>query len=368
MSDIKILITEDEAIVARDIANRLRKMGYEVTDIVDSGEAAIASVLAIQPDLILMDIMLHGDMDGVETAERISEIANIPVVYLTAYADHETLKRAKATIPFGYILKPFKGKELQATIEIALSRHQAEQAMQKAIESQRRENQAMSERKSQYLSIVSHEFRTPLSVIKLAADVLQYQSHNLTEEKKLKRFKSIQLAVNNIDQLLKDVLAMDQTEASSLKFSPTPFDLVSFCSDLVETFQASTIKHVLVFKNEGFDAGKFPLFDERLVWHTLNNLISNAIKYSPQGGTISLTLICQEDRVQIHLQDQGIGIPSQDLHGLFEPFQRASNVGKIPGTGLGLAIAKQCVDLHGGDVLVESEEGKGTKLMITLPL
>lgn len=368
MSNIKILITEDEAIVARDIANRLRRMGYEITDIVDSGEAAIASVLAAQPDLILMDIMLQGDMDGVETVEKINDIASIPVVYLTAYADNETLKRAKATIPFGYILKPFKEKELQATIEIALSRHQAEQAMQGVLKSQYQENQANIERKSRYLSIVSHEFRTPLSVIKLAVDVLQYQSHNLTEEKKAKRFKSIQFAVDNIDQLLKDVVAMDQTNASSLKFSPTLFDLVSFCSDLVETFQASTSKHVLVFKNEGFDAGKFTSFDERLIWHILNNLLSNAIKYSPLGGTISLTLIYQEDRVQIQVQDQGIGIPLQDQINLFEPFERASNVGNISGTGLGLAIAKQCVDLHGGDILVESAEGKGTKLMITLPL
>lgn len=371
MPEVKILITEDESVVARDLASRLQKMGYVITEIVDSGKSAIESVLRDQPDLILMDIMLQGEIDGIDTAAKIQAIAKIPIVYLTAFADRETLKRAKATHPFGYILKPFKEKELQVTLEIALSRHQAEVELQKTFEveyqAQIQEKQAEITRKSQYLSMLSHDFRTPLSIVKLAAEVLQHPSQNLTEEKKQKRLRSIQSAVTNMDQLLSDVLAMEQTDAASLKFSPACLDLVAFCRDLVETFQSLTNQNTLIFASS-LPENAMPSLDEQLLWHLLNNLLSNAIKYSPQGGNIWLNLSSSDREICIQVEDQGIGIPLEHRANLFKPFQRADNVGKIPGTGLGLAISKQCVDLHQGQISVESEEGKGTKFTITLPI
>lgn len=126
MSNSKILIVEDEAVVSLDISRRLEKMGYEVVGRVASGEEALAIAQETSPDLVLMDINLQGEMDGIETAEQIYEQAQIPVIYLTAYAGESTLQRAKQTKPYGYILKPFKERELRAAIEIALSRHQAE--------------------------------------------------------------------------------------------------------------------------------------------------------------------------------------------------------------------------------------------------
>jgi len=122
----KILIVEDEAVVSLDLARRLEKMGYEVVGRVGSGEDAIALVEQTPPDLILMDINLQGDLDGIETAERLHENFSIPVVYLTAYAGESTLQRAKQTYPYGYILKPFKERELRATIEIAIARRHRE--------------------------------------------------------------------------------------------------------------------------------------------------------------------------------------------------------------------------------------------------
>ncbi|HEX3036850.1 MAG TPA: response regulator [Thermodesulfobacteriota bacterium] len=118
-----ILIVEDEGLVARNIRNRLKKLGYEVAALVSSGEEAICKVEEMQPDLVLMDIVLEGDMDGVEAAKQICSRFNIPVVYLTSYADNDTLERAKMTEPFGYILKPFEIKELHSSIEIALRKH-----------------------------------------------------------------------------------------------------------------------------------------------------------------------------------------------------------------------------------------------------
>jgi PAS domain S-box-containing protein/putative nucleotidyltransferase with HDIG domain len=129
MSKIRILVVEDESLVARDIQNMLRSLGYEVTGIVASGELAIQKAAASTPDLVLMDIVLKGDIDGIAAAERLWEEYGIPVIYLTAYADDTTFERAKLTKPFGYLLKPFEERELQTTIEMALYKSKMERRL-----------------------------------------------------------------------------------------------------------------------------------------------------------------------------------------------------------------------------------------------
>jgi len=134
MSKIRILVVEDEAIVAQDLKISLENLGYEIPAIAASGEEAIESALALSPDLVLMDIMLQGDMDGIEAVSSIRKEIDLPVIYLTAYADEDTLKRAKITIPLGYILKPFDEKELHTAIEIGLYKHQMELKLKKSKE------------------------------------------------------------------------------------------------------------------------------------------------------------------------------------------------------------------------------------------
>lgn len=122
----RIMIVEDESIVALDIRNRLKILGYEVAGVFASGEEAVEKAGEVSPDLVLMDIMLKGEMDGIDTADRISERQRVPFIYLTAYADEKTLKRAKSTGPFGYIIKPFEDRELKLSIEMALYKHSLE--------------------------------------------------------------------------------------------------------------------------------------------------------------------------------------------------------------------------------------------------
>ena len=124
MSKTRIMVVEDESVVAIDIGQRLETLGYEVTDIVSSGEKAIEKARENQPDLILMDIVLKGKIDGIEAAQEIYNKYNIPVVYLTAYSDEKTLERAKQTGPFGYIIKPFEDRELHSVIEVGLYKHE----------------------------------------------------------------------------------------------------------------------------------------------------------------------------------------------------------------------------------------------------
>jgi two-component system, response regulator PdtaR len=126
MDKARILVVEDEAIVAMDIADTLRNIGHEVTDTVPSGEQAIASTKENRPDVILMDIGLKGEMDGIETAEKIRSQYCIPVIFLTAYADEKTLERAKITAPCGYLTKPFEETDLRIAVEVGLYRAKLE--------------------------------------------------------------------------------------------------------------------------------------------------------------------------------------------------------------------------------------------------
>jgi len=134
MTMITILIVEDEGIVAEEIKSRLRHRGYEVTAIVASGEDAVAKAEEARPDLVLMDIKLRGEMDGIEAAKEIRSRFDIPVIYLTAYADEDTLHRAKVTEPFGYILKPFEERELHTSIEMGLYKHKMEKKLRESEE------------------------------------------------------------------------------------------------------------------------------------------------------------------------------------------------------------------------------------------
>ncbi|MCK4417132.1 MAG: response regulator [Candidatus Latescibacteria bacterium] len=132
MAEVQILVVEDEGIVAKDIQNTLEKLGYAVPAVAYSGGEAVKKAAETHPDLVLMDIVLRGDMDGVEAAEQIRSRTNIPVVYLTAYADEKTLQRAKITEPYGYILKPFEERELHVAIEVALYKHKMEEKLKQS--------------------------------------------------------------------------------------------------------------------------------------------------------------------------------------------------------------------------------------------
>ncbi len=130
---IKILLVEDESVISKDIEKSLEKLGYTVPSIVPSGERAIIEAGKINPNMVLMDIVLQGEMDGIKAAEIIRSRFNIPVIYLTAYADEKMLQRAKLTEPFGYIIKPFEDRELHITIELALYRHKSEMEREKLL-------------------------------------------------------------------------------------------------------------------------------------------------------------------------------------------------------------------------------------------
>lgn len=226
--------------------------------------------------------------------------------------------------------------------------------------------------KSRFVSITSHEFRTPLTTIMSTAELLEH--YEWTKEEEVEQLHLIQDAVKHMLHLLEDLLFIGTADAGQLQFNPEPLDLKEFCGDLVaEIQQGKSLKpsprgsqHSLTFISP--ERTLLACLDKKLLRQLLSNLLFNAIKYSPSGGTVQFELCCQGDKAIFQVQDQGIGIPKEEQPRLFEFFYRAKNVGAIGGTGLGLAIVKQCVDLHGGAIAIDSEVGVGTRFTVTLPL
>ncbi|MGB7443404.1 MAG: HAMP domain-containing sensor histidine kinase, partial [Coleofasciculaceae cyanobacterium] len=250
-------------------------------------------------------------------------------------------------------------EQLQA--EIA-QRQQAEVELLKALAKEQELNQL----KSSFVNTTSHEFRTPLTTIMAAAELLESYSDRWNKEKRTVYFQRIISNVQHLTQLLDEVLIIGKAEAGKLSCQPAPLDVAELCHSLVEEFQLGIGKqHNIVFSSQGeYHQAEM---DKKLLRHILSNLLSNAIKYSPQGSTVNFKITCQEQKVIFQVQDQGIGIPEKDQESLFEMFHRGGNVGNISGTGLGLAIVKKSVDSHCGEVTLNSERGKGTTFTVTIP-
>ncbi|MBW4526386.1 MAG: PAS domain S-box protein [Phormidium tanganyikae FI6-MK23] len=244
-------------------------------------------------------------------------------------------------------------------------RKQAEAEMRKALEKERE----LSDLKSNFVTTVSHEFRTPLSTILSSADMLEFYSGECSIEKQLEHIQRIQAASLNMKDLLSDVLVLERAEAKKVKFEPAPLNVLTFCEDLVDEMRINDQnQHQLIFEPET----KLPeirgYMDAKLMRQILTNLLSNALKYSPVGSTVFFRLRHDQANVYFEVQDQGIGIPASDQTRLFEAFHRAANVGMISGNGLGLAIVKQSIEFHQGDIAFSSRENEGTIVQVALPL
>ena len=221
--------------------------------------------------------------------------------------------------------------------------------------------------KTRFFSMASHEFRTPLSTVLAAAQVLESSlDTQQNTEKELRNLHRIQASVKDMVQLLDDILTINRAEMGKLAYNPRPLNLKSYCQDLIEDMQLSADpQHRLVFIWNGTPYSV--KLDDKLLRSILSNLVTNAIKYSPKGGNIWLYLKFGLDHVEIIVKDKGIGIPVEDQKHLFEPFHRGKNVRSIPGAGLGLIVAKKYVDLHRGTLDITSQVGIGTTCKITFP-
>jgi signal transduction histidine kinase len=307
------------------------------------------------------------DLDGMDLGGAVRHRYGLPVVYVLADASAAGLAQTEMTAPYGYLLPPFQPQAMHLTLTTALARSGADRQMQDKL----RKYEEQAALKSRFVAVASHEFRNPLNAILFSSELLQRYGGEVTPTKRDTYFDRIHTSVKRISHLLDNVLTIGESDAGQLKFTPQPLDIVAFCEEVIAELEpAGTSKIEFIAPADSVDLQSAPdgEFDEKLLRHILSNLISNAIKYSPQGQPIQFALTLRQREAQFVITDHGIGISQHDQAQLFTSFHRGSNARSIPGTGLGLSIVKQCVELHGGQIAVESVIDEGSRFTVTLPL
>lgn len=268
-------------------------------------------------------------------------------------------------LPVDIALSSFAEKEqtgLVFSLRDITEQKQLEYELREAFQRQKE----LIELKTRFVSMVSHEYRTPLAAIMTSSTILQDYNDRLTDERRKAHFSTIQTQVHRLTDLLEQVLQINKAESVGLELNREIIDIVAFCRELVENMHQLNGQRRIEFIVLGQPV--LVNADMKLIRQIINNLMSNALKYSPAEGTIWVTLSFEAEQLLLEVQDEGIGIPKEDQEQLFTMYHRAKNVGDIQGTGLGLVIIKQAVEAHEGTISVESQVGKGTTFQIALPL
>jgi PAS domain S-box-containing protein len=248
----------------------------------------------------------------------------------------------------------------------ALDITERKQAEQELLRTLAREKE-LSELKSNFVSLVSHEFRTPLGIISTSSEILRDYLSELPEAERRRHLDSIARNTRRMSDLMEEVLVIGQLDAGKMAFDPAPLDLAAFCRRLVDEVLSATNRVCPINVTLGSllaDASA----DARLLRHMLTNLLANAVKYSEPGVAVDFMVARDGTEAIFTIRDRGIGIPDGDQKRLFNAFQRGGNVGARHGTGLGLVIVKRCVDLQGGRLQLTSKTAEGTVVTVRVPV
>jgi len=367
---IKILVIEDEEQIRTEVMDWLMFEDYEVFG-ASNGRQGVEIAVQELPDLIISDIAMP-EMDGYEVLLEVRSdprLGDIPFIFVTASAERESVRRGMAMGADDYITKPFTHSELMSAVNARLKKFHAQQAkiedhldvVYSALEHEREQRLL----KSRMVAMFSHDFRNPLSVILSSANLMLDYDDKLTPDRRHKKLKRIVASTHLLMRMIDEMLLLAEMEDDQYAPSPEAIHLSHFVEDVVEDFidihnETHNIHYESSVTGETY-------IDPDLVRQIVANLVSNATKYSPPNSNILVKLIATDISIDLFVQDEGIGIPQQDLDNLFEPFHRAENAKQFKGTGLGLAIVKQAVDMCNAQVKVTSKVGKGSIFQVCFP-
>jgi PAS domain S-box-containing protein len=315
--------------------------------------------LNLRQEVVNLLDLLHPD-DAMQIRARVEQalVAEIPL-QVEARSRHRSKEDQHMELSFGSI----PGDGLVSTIHDITARKQAEAVLQKALDKEKE----VAEAKSRFVSIASHEFRTPLTAISMAAESLFAYLERLSREQIDRKLSMIRDNVLFMTAIMDDVLQLAKVQSSHLEVKPRLSDLDTLCQAVIEEFSSHSDEQNRIT----YTSNRSPLnavFDERLMRQAITNLISNALKYSSNDKPIRISLAGTSSEILFSITDEGIGIPASDLERLFEPFHRGGNTETIKGTGLGLSITKQIIELHRGQLRVDSQVGNGTTFTIAIPV
>jgi signal transduction histidine kinase len=354
----RILIVEDNRAVARDLDARLTRLGFAIAGATASGEQAIELAERERPDLVLMDIRLDGEMDGIAAADHIRAKLDLPIVFLTAHADDATLRAASVTDAFGYIIKPAQDRELRIVIEMALYKHAAER-QRRSLELQLRRAEKL-DALGQLAGGIAHDFNNVLTAILGSCRSLSMQLP--CGQRPYHHVSVIQEAAERAAGMTRQLLAFARGDHDD----PTALDLAAHIhrmSALLVELLSDNISVVI-----SLAPGLHPvLWRSSEIEQVIMNLVVNARDAMPRGGTVTIAArnVPETDEVVLTVTDTGVGMDAATRRRMFEPFFTSKPPGA--GTGLGLATVQAVVTRSHGRIDVASEPGAGTTFSVWLP-
>ncbi len=372
-----ILVVDDQPANLRLLSDMLNNQGYEVRAAID-GPMALMTAQAESPELILLDVNMP-QMDGYEVCSRLKAdpaTAAIPVIFISGLG--ETMDKVKAFHVGGvdYITKPIQVEEVMARVESQLTLYR----QRRTLEEQRREIECLrdqdrlyfeklSEIKDQFLRMASHDLKNPIGAIMGYVDIMLHFNQKVDEAKREEYLHHIRGAAEQMHRLVMDLLDLAKIE-TGLALVPEPTLLNGFLRQNVSMFEVPAQQKQIQLSLDLSPEDVTLQMDPARMGQVLSNLISNAIKYTPEGGSVAVSAERQNGYVVIRVRDNGLGIPEKDLPHLFERFYRVKDKAHLAseGTGLGLSIVKALVEQHNGQIQVESRSGEGSVFSVALPV
>ncbi len=364
MKSRKILIVEDDRLIALDYELSLEKLGFVITSIVETGEDAIEHATTEKPDLVLMDINLKSKMDGIDAAEVIYSQLRIPVIFVTAFSESKLIARAKKTGSFGFLLKPFNRTELDVMVEMALDKASVERELE--ITKARLEEENAN--KDKFFSIISHDLKNPIGVIMSTSEFLDSEYEDFSDKERKELIHVVKNSAIKIHDLLEDLLDWARAKMGNMKYEPKNTILSRIGNEVLDLLEYNANnKEIELLNNISSSIAVYG--DANMINLIIRNLISNAIKFTNKGGKIEINSTFNGDEVTISVSDNGVGISEKDQQKLFriDTYHTTIGTNDEPGTGVGLIFCKELVEKNDGKIWVESELGKGSKFIFTLP-
>lgn len=369
---IATLIVEDSRVQGLQLLLELEQRGHQPLHVL-SLDAGLQAVREREFDLILLDLMLP-DADGLDGLERLRAVApDTAIVMLTAHDDVELAMQALQQGAQDYLVKGQVGTLFERTLRFAYERNRIRRELDllsAELQSKNAELERLSSIKDQFLGMAAHDLRNPLAIIDGYASILTELSSEGMSESQLDFVGKIRNSARFMRRLVDDLLDISSIASGRLDLVLDDIDLCEIAAEIVQ-------RHQQLAAPKGVSVELVPTAgpiraagDAQRLGQVLDNLVSNAVKFSHSGTTTRVSVSRQGEVAIITVADEGQGIPASEIDKLFQPFERTSvrSTGGEGSTGLGLAIVQKVAELHGGHASVQSEVGKGSQFSVTIPL
>lgn len=362
-----ILIVDDIPRNLQVLGSILGENGYSV-NVASSGQGALDSIAAQVPDLLLLDIQMP-DIDGIEVCKRLQndpQTSSIPVIFLTARTETDDIVRGFESGAVDYITKPFFFTELLARVRT----HLKIKRYSDIITAQNQHLQQLHEEKNEFLGTITHDIANPLTSLQVTAELLERKSTSLNPEQIVQYARDLRLATSQIASLSNNLLNMSALESGTLRLDSEPVDLITLLQDSITKYRVQAEAKTIIINLE-IQAEQPLTFntDRTLLFRIIDNLLSNALKYSPHGTTVELR-VTSGASLQISVADEGPGIQPGEQHLLFTRFARIDThpTAGESSTGLGLFIVHRLTQLLHGTITYQNRPGGGSVFILELPL